>query len=36
MASLEDQIREEAVKLGFVDEESFDKVVRPEDMIGPK
>ncbi len=29
-------LREEAVKLGFVDEETFDKVVRPEDMIGPK
>ncbi|AZQ66297.1 class II fumarate hydratase [Silicimonas algicola] len=29
-------LREEAVKLGFVDEETFDRVVRPEDMIGPK
>ena len=29
-------LREEAVRLGFVDEETFDKVVRPEDMIGPK
>jgi fumarate hydratase class II len=29
-------LREEAVKLGFVDEETFDKVVRPEQMIGPK
>jgi fumarate hydratase class II len=29
-------LREEAVKLGFVTEEDFDKVVRPEDMIGPK
>ncbi|MFQ6552117.1 class II fumarate hydratase [Aestuariibius insulae] len=29
-------LKEEAVKLGFVDEETFDKVVRPEEMIGPK
>ncbi len=29
-------LREEAVKLGFVDEATFDKVVRPEQMIGPK
>jgi fumarate hydratase, class II len=29
-------LREEAVRLGFVDEETFDRVVRPEDMIGPK
>lgn len=29
-------LREEAVKLGFVTEEDFDKVVRPEEMIGPK
>ncbi len=29
-------LREEAVKLGFVDEETFDRVVRPERMIGPK
>ncbi|MEM1388098.1 MAG: class II fumarate hydratase [Pseudomonadota bacterium] len=29
-------LREEAVKLGFVDEATFDRVVRPEDMIGPK
>jgi fumarate hydratase class II len=29
-------LREEAVRLGFVDEETFDSVVRPEDMIGPK
>jgi len=28
-------LREEAVALGFVDEETFDRVVRPEDMIGP-
>ncbi|MGY6696187.1 MAG: class II fumarate hydratase [Roseinatronobacter sp.] len=29
-------LREEAIALGFVDGETFDKVVRPEDMIGPK
>ncbi|MFO8125900.1 class II fumarate hydratase [Yoonia sp.] len=29
-------LKEEAVKLGFVDEATFDEVVRPEDMIGPK
>ncbi len=29
-------LREEAIKLGFVDAETFDKVVRPEQMIGPK
>ena len=29
-------LREEAVKLGFVDEETFDRVVRPEQMIGPR
>ena len=29
-------LREEAVNLGFVDEATFDQVVRPEDMIGPK
>ncbi len=29
-------LREEAVGLGFVTEEEFDAVVRPEDMIGPK
>jgi len=29
-------LREEAVRLGFVDEETFDRVVRPEAMIGPK
>ncbi len=28
-------LREEAVKLGFVDEATFDAVVRPEAMIGP-
>ncbi|SFP55986.1 class II fumarate hydratase [Tranquillimonas alkanivorans] len=29
-------LKEEAVKLGFVDEETFERVVRPEQMIGPK
>ncbi|AUH34928.1 class II fumarate hydratase [Paracoccus tegillarcae] len=29
-------LREEAVSLGFVTEEEFDRIVRPEDMIGPK
>ena len=29
-------LREEAIRLGFVDEATFDEVVRPEKMIGPK
>ncbi len=29
-------LREEAIKLGFVTEEEFDRVVRPENMVGPK
>ena len=29
-------LREEAVKLGFVTEKEFDKVVRPELMIKPR
>ncbi|QYX55728.1 class II fumarate hydratase [Roseovarius sp. SCSIO 43702] len=29
-------LREEAVNLGFVDEETFDRIVRPQDMIGPR
>ncbi len=29
-------LREEAVRLGFVTEDEFDKTVRPEDMIAPK
>jgi fumarate hydratase class II len=29
-------LREEAVGLGFVTEEEFDAVVRPENMIGPR
>jgi fumarate hydratase class II len=28
-------LKEEAIALGFVDAETFDRVVRPEDMIGP-
>jgi len=28
-------LREEAVRLGFVDEETFDRIVRPERMVGP-
>ena len=29
-------LKEEAVKLGFVDEKTFDRVVQPKDMLGPK
>ncbi len=29
-------LKEEAVKLGFVDEATFDRIVRPETMLGPK
>ena len=29
-------LKEEAIALGYVDAETFDRVVRPEDMIGPK
>lgn len=29
-------LKEEAISLGFVDEETFDRVVRPENMVGPK
>jgi fumarate hydratase class II len=29
-------LREEAVKGGYVDAETFDRVVRPENMLGPK
>ena len=29
-------LKEEAIALGFVDEATFDRVVRPEQMIGPK
>ncbi len=28
-------LREEAVRLGYVDEETFDRVVQPKDMLGP-
>jgi fumarate hydratase class II len=29
-------LKEEAISLGFVDEKTFDAVVRPENMVGPK
>ncbi len=29
-------LREEAVRLGYVDEDEFDRLVRPEDMVAPK
>ncbi|RYH03165.1 class II fumarate hydratase [Salipiger sp. IMCC34102] len=29
-------LKQEAIALGFVDEETFERVVRPEDMIGPR
>ena len=29
-------LREEAIALGFVDGDTFDRIVRPEEMIGPK
>lgn len=29
-------LREEAIALGFVDGDTFDRVVRPENMVGPK
>jgi fumarate hydratase class II len=29
-------LREEAIRLGHVREEDFDRLVRPEDMTGPK
>lgn len=29
-------LKEEAISLGFVDAETFDRIVRPENMIGPK
>jgi fumarate hydratase class II len=29
-------LKEEAVKLGYVDEQTFEDIVRPESMIGPK
>ena len=29
-------LREEAIKLGFVDDVTFDKIVKPDQMLGPK
>jgi fumarate hydratase class II len=29
-------LKEEAIRLGFVDEATFERVVRPENMIGPR
>jgi fumarate hydratase class II len=29
-------LKEEAVRLGFVDAETFDRVVQPSEMLGPK
>ena len=29
-------LKEEAIKLGYLTAEDFDKWVRPEDMLGPK
>jgi fumarate hydratase class II len=29
-------LREEAVKSGLISGEDFDRIVRPEDMLGPK
>ena len=29
-------LKDEAISLGFVDEKTFDEVVRPENMVGPK
>jgi len=29
-------LKEEAIRLGFVDAETFDRVVQPQDMVGPK
>ncbi len=29
-------LKEEAIKLGFVDEATFDRIVQPSEMIGPK
>jgi len=29
-------LREEAIALGYVDGATFDRVVRPQDMIGPR
>ncbi|NIP77427.1 MAG: class II fumarate hydratase, partial [Xanthomonadales bacterium] len=29
-------LKEEAIRLGFVDAATFDRVVQPKDMLGPK
>ena len=29
-------LKQEAIALGFVDAETFERVVRPENMVGPK
>jgi fumarate hydratase class II len=29
-------LRAEAIRLGFCDAETFDRVVQPKDMLGPK
>ena len=29
-------LKEEAIRLGFVDAETFDRVVQPGDMLGPR
>jgi len=29
-------LKEEAIRLGFVDADTFDRVVKPRDMIGPR
>ena len=29
-------LKEEAVRLGFVDDETFEEVVKPENMVGPR
>lgn len=29
-------LKEEAINLGFVDEATFDRVVKPNNMLGPK
>jgi fumarate hydratase class II len=29
-------LREEAVRLGHVSEDDFDRLVKPEDMVAPK
>ncbi|MEL7454484.1 MAG: class II fumarate hydratase, partial [Pseudomonadota bacterium] len=29
-------LKEAALALGYVDSDTYDKVVRPEDMVGPK